>query len=150
MSGTEVDVLSGDEAAVEVDPELVFTTPKKEHLSAAGEAQRTVPFQLDGEVYYLIKPRKWEDLLVALESTAARRASDADRIWAGKEFLESVLAPASLARLTARVKDDQDDFEWLDLYDLLPKIVSKLSAMDARNSSAGKPKPARARARAQS
>ncbi|MEU4406169.1 hypothetical protein AB0F88_16735 [Streptosporangium sp. NPDC023963] len=138
--------MSGEnDEGVVVDPDLVFTTPPKPHLSTESTVERTVGFQLDGQTYYLIKPRKWEDALMALEETAARRATGADVLWQGWDFLQTVVTPESLRRLMGRARDDSDDFERSDLFDLIPKIIRKLQAKETAGKAAV-PRPARARA----
>lgn len=131
---------------VVVDPELVFTTKAKPHLTQATVEERTVAFELDGEIYYLVKPRKWEDLLVSLEETAARRATGPDVLWQGWEFLHTVVTAESLRRLLGRAKDDSDDFERSDLFDLIPQIIRTLHAKEQAGAGSRQPRPARARA----
>ncbi|GAA2685434.1 hypothetical protein [Nonomuraea recticatena] len=132
---------------VVVDPDLVFTTKPKPHLSQESAADRMVAFQLDDATYYLVKPRKWEDLLVELEETQARRATGPDVLWTGWDFLERVIVPESLRRLLARVKDDNDDLERADLFLLIPQIIHKLAAREnGRKAAPAGPRPARAKA----
>ncbi|MER6828914.1 hypothetical protein ABT352_23235 [Streptosporangium sp. NPDC000563] len=133
---------------VVVDPELVFVTKAKPHLTQATVEERTVAFQLDGETYYLVKPRKWEDLLTSLEETAARRATTPDVLWQGWDFLHTVVTAESLRRLLNRAKDDSDDFERSDLFDLIPQIIRTLHAKEQAKVGAGDRQPAPARARA--
>ncbi|MDP9869229.1 MULTISPECIES: hypothetical protein [Streptosporangium] len=130
---------------VVVDPELVFTTKTKPHLTKTSVEERTVVFQLDGETYYLVKPRKWEDLLVSLKETAARRATGPDVLWQGWEFLHTVVTAESLRRLLSRAKDD-DDFERSDLFNLIPQIIRTLHAKEQAGAGSRQPRPARARA----
>lgn len=132
----------GLEGNVVVEPDLVFTTPKKERPAETEEARR-IPFELDGETYTAIRPVKLEETLLMLVEAGARRATTADTLWAGAEFFRRVLAPESLVRLQKRLDDDDDPFEITDLYGILERIVRKLSA-DASKSGT---RPARARAR---
>jgi len=136
----------GEVQHVVVDPELVFVTKAKPHLTQATVEERTVAFQLDGETYYLVKPRKWEDLLTSLEETAARRATTPDVLWQGWDFLHTVVTAESLRRLLNRAKDDSDDFERSDLFDLIPQIIRTLHAKEQAKVGAGDRQPARARA----
>ncbi|MFI6290001.1 hypothetical protein ACIBEJ_00360 [Nonomuraea sp. NPDC050790] len=129
---------------VAVDPDLVFTTKPKPHLSTESVADRMVAFELDGATYFLVKPRKWEDLLVELEETQARRATGPDVLWAGWDFLERVIVPESLRRLMARVKNDSDDLERADLFLLIPQIIQKLAAKEQQPAPDARPKRARA------
>lgn len=125
-----------------VAPDLVFVTPQKDRADEP-EADRRIPFTLDGVEYTAIRPVKLEETLLVLVEASARRATTADTLWAGSEFLRRVLAPASLTRLQARLDDDKDPFEITDLYDILTSIVRKLAASSRKQA----PQPARARRR---
>ncbi len=137
-------VATKDEDAIEgvvVAPELVFTTPKRDE-KVEDVAARTIPFDLDGEIYHVVRPHKLEETMAALAEAEARRATIADRLYAGSAFLRKVLTPSSASRLQARLDDDTDPFRLEDLYDILGRIVDVL-AKDNQET-----RPARARARA--
>ena len=135
---TAVDVVEG----VVVPAELVFTTPKRDE-QVEDVAERTIPFRLDGETYEIIRPHKLAETLAGLAEAEARRATVADRLYAGTSFLRKVLAPSSAQRLQARLDDDTDPFRLEDLFDILGRIVEVL----AKDSSSAAPTRARARAR---
>lgn len=137
-------VATKDEDAIEgvvVAPELVFTTPKRDE-KVEDTATRTKYFELDGEIYEIIRPHKLEETLAALAESEARRATVADRLYAGSAFLRKVLSPSTVTRLQARLDDDKDPFRLEDLYGILARVVEVL-AKDNQET-----RPARARARA--
>lgn len=130
------------EGEIVVDPDLVFTTPERDDEDES-EADRTVAFEIDGEIYKIIRPRKFPEVMRRLIAATSRRASEADTLWAGEEFLERVLHPDSIRRLNERLGDDDDPFREEDLYDILKKVVEKIGEKE-REKTSGK---ARARAR---
>lgn len=123
-----------------VRPELMFTTPQRE---TSPEPTERIPFQIDGETYTIIRPRKLDEVLSQLAEAGARRATTADILYAGANFLRRVLAPESAARIQARLDDDEDDLRLDDVFAILERIVTVLSA----DQPAAGPRPARARAR---
>lgn len=136
-----------DDVAVEgvvISPDLVFVTPKKER-PAESVAERSLPFSIDGETYTLIRPAKLQETLAGLIESGARRATEADVLFAGATFLRKVLAPESLARLNARLEDDADDFEMADLFETLERIAVALIRSSPAAANRG-PVPARRRA----
>lgn len=137
----EAEVIEGE---VVVDPDLVFTTPERDD-EAEPVSERTIAFEIDGEIYKIIKPRKFPEVMRRLIAATSRRASEADTLWAGEEFLERVLHPDSIRRLNERLGDDDDPFREEDLYDILKKVVEKIGEKEREKyGSTGK---ARARAR---
>ncbi|MBT2226245.1 hypothetical protein [Nonomuraea sp. NEAU-A123] len=133
------------EGTVVVDPDLVFTTPDRDDEDDTPEAERTIAFEIDGEIYKIIRPKKFPEVMRRLIASTSRRASTADALWAGEEFLDRVLQPDSIRRLNERLNDDNDKFREEDLYDILVKVMEKMGA-NARASSVPANK-ARARAR---
>ncbi len=130
------------EGTVVVAPDLVFVTSEKDREDEP-EEDRRFPFEVDGVEYTAIRPVKLEETLAGLVEASARRATTADAMWAGSEFLRRVIVPESLARLQQRLDDDKDPFEITDLYDILTSIVGKLAAGSRKQA----PQPAQARAR---
>lgn len=129
---------------VVISPDLVFTTPKKER-PAESLAERSINFSIDGETYVIIRPAKLQEAIAGLIESGARRATESDVLFAGSTFLRKVLAPASLARINARLEDDADDFEITDLFDNLERIALAL-IKSAPAAPRGGPVPARRRA----
>lgn len=131
-------------AGVVVRPDLVFTTPAK-NRTREPEAERALPFTIDGAVYTIIRPNKLEETIAGLIESGARRATEADVLFAGMTFLRKVLARESLTRLQARLDDDDDDFEIGDLFDTLERIAVALVRSAPASTGRG-PVPARRRA----
>lgn len=121
-----------------VAPDLVFTTtPAPEDPEPAGD--RRIPFEVDGEIFFAVRPKKLAEVLAKLSRAAARQANDADRLWAVFEFLDKVLDPESAFRLQARMDDEGDDFGVLQMFGIMEKLVTRLGGKPA----AVKPAPAR-------
>lgn len=135
-----------EQAAIEpvrvIPPELRFTTADKPVDDAGGE--RELPFELDGETYTIIRPRKLDEVLAQLIEAGARRATTADALYAGQRFLQRVIAPESLERLQRRLDDDEDPFRLEDLFEILERIVQVLNEAEDRAPKSG---PARRRPR---
>lgn len=140
------DLGDGDGAVsgVVISPDLVFVTPPKDR-PAQSVAERSIRFSIDGETYTIIRPAKLQESIAGLIESGARRATEADVLFAGATFLRKVLAPESLARINARLEDDADDFEITDLFDNLERIA--LALIKSSPAAAGRgPVPARRRA----
>lgn len=140
LDDTELDDRTLD--GVIVSPDLVFVTPKKERPSTPATP---IKFSIDGEVYTIIRPAKLQEAIAGLIESGARRATEADVLFAGAAFLRKVLAPESLQRINARLEDDRDDFEITDLFDNLERIALALIRSAPAAPRTG-PVPARRRA----
>ncbi|MEV0822547.1 hypothetical protein [Nonomuraea rubra] len=130
-----------------IPPELKFTTRDKA-VDVDDEAEREIEFELDDEVYTIIRPNKLDEVLAQLIEAGARRATTADALYAGARFMQRVIAPESLERLQRRLDDDTDPFRITDLYDILERIVQLLDQSNDRGGRAPRTGPApRRRAR---
>lgn len=127
--------------------DLRFTTPKRERARQPVE-ERTLDFSIDEHRYTLIRPEKLPEALAGLIESGARRATEADAIHSGMTFLRKVVAPESLARIQARLDDDDDDLSIVDVFDMLDTLAVALvrSAADAGAPVPAAAVPARARA----
>ncbi|MFF3665473.1 hypothetical protein [Microtetraspora malaysiensis] len=113
-------------AGVVVADDLVFTTTAKD--SEPGDLdERRIPFKVDGEVYYAVRPRKLAEVMTMMSRAAARRASVADQVFAVMEFLDKVITPESASRLMDRYDDDADDFGVEELMAIMERLVAKLT-----------------------
>lgn len=133
------------EGEIVVDPDLVFTTPETAE-EIQPEAERTIAFEIDGEIYKIIRPHKFPEVMRRLIAASSRRASAADALWAGEEFLDRVFAPESIRRLNQRLNDDADPFREEHLFEFLEKIVEKMG--DNARAQYGEAPSGKARARA--
>lgn len=109
----------GDDPEVEVAPELVFTTKKKDR-PAPGELEK-IPFEVDGEIYYSVRPT--DEALVFLTTASSRGLSDGDRFNAILQFCGNALDHDSSNRITQRFLDRDDDFGFEELLDVLKAIA---------------------------
>lgn len=112
-----------DHADLEVTPGLSFTSTRKDR--AAEHVGEVRVFEVDGEKY--IARRPVDDAFVLLTTAAAKTTPMAERIAAILEFLGEVVDEADQVRLRNRLKDPADDFGFLDLFDVLEKVVATFS-----------------------
>lgn len=143
---TQADSGEGVVTGTVVNPDLVFTTPAKQR-PADPDADRLIPVMIDGEEYTVVRPRKLRETLAGLVEAGARRATEADALYAGSNFLRKVFTPESAQRLQARLDDDEDDLELEDLFGYIEKISVMLIRSAPGGGQAGAPEPARRRAR---
>ncbi|WP_089327346.1 hypothetical protein [Actinomadura meyerae] len=133
------DELDDDEVEeVDVEPELVFTTTKKDRPTA--DEQEKIPLEVDGEIYYSVKPT--DEALVFLTTASSRGLSDGDRFNAILQFCDNALTSDSSNRITQRFLDREDDFEFEDLLEVTKAIAKAWG----RRKGTGKP-PVRRRRR---
>lgn len=108
-----------DRAGLEVSEGLSFTSTVKDR-DAEGYGETRV-FDVDGELYVMVRPI--DDAFVLLTTAAAATTPMPDRVAAILEFLAEAVDEGDQIRLRARMKDPNDDFGFLDLLDILERVV---------------------------
>lgn len=108
-----------DRGPLEVSAGLSFTSTVKDR-AAEGYGETRV-FEVDGELYVMVRPI--DDAFVLLTTAAAATTPMADRVAAIMEFLAEAVDEGDQIRLRNRLKDPHDDFGFLDLLDVLERVV---------------------------
>lgn len=130
----EVEEWEDDEPEVDVRPDLDFTTTKKDRT---GQEAETLPFKLDGEVYYAVKPP--EAAFVYLSTAAARSTPTTEKMAAIISFIGEALTEESGVRIRDRLLDRDDDLEFTDLLPILRKLA-KSWAKEEKKSAGRRPR----------
>lgn len=100
---------------------LSYNTPKRNRKDV------TLTFELDGETYTARKPK--DALSAMVVAASSDQASTADIMFATFSWIDAALTETDYARLKARLKDYDDDFEVEDLLEIAVDVIQQFDRM---------------------
>lgn len=105
------------------------------------ELGKPITFTIDKVEYAAYRPT--EDQITLFTAAFGRDSTGADRTEGLVNFLHDTLDPASYQRIIARIRDRDDDYGFVQAYELLEWLMEEFTAFSSEGSSSSTtgPKP---------